>query len=163
MPGAGKSTVGRLLAARLGFPFADTDELVVAQAGRPIADLFASEGDEAFRVRELQAVRRLLASAPVVISTGGGAMTYPPMREILLARTLTIWLQATSDTLVQRLTAAPPRPLLAGKGLAERLRTMAAEREASYAQARLSLVTDHLTPEEAADTLASLLSPRALR
>jgi shikimate kinase len=160
MPGVGKTRAGRLLAARLELPFHDTDEEVVREAGSSVEQLFFSEGPAAFRVRERQVIDRLIQAGAAIISTGGGAMNEAPTRRLLLQGTTTIWLRASTETLVRRLSQAPPRPLLLGPGLPTKLQAMEAERRASYAEAALSLATDDLAPDAVADRLVELLSRR---
>jgi shikimate kinase len=161
MPGAGKTSVGRLLAPLLNLTFHDTDEEVVREAGRSVEQLFSSEGPQAFRLRERQAIARLIDAAPAIIATGGGAMVEEPTRQLLLQNTVTIWLQASPETLARRLKDAPPRPLLSGDDLPRKLAAMEAERRACYAEADLSLCTDHLTPGGAAARVVELLSRRS--
>ena len=158
MPGAGKSTVGRLLADRLGLPFADTDQIVVAEAGQSVEALFFSEGQAAFRKRERAVIARLLEGPPLVIATGGGAMVEPETASLLLAGATTIWLDVSATTLVDRLKDGPPRPLLAGAGLLHKLEHMQSERRQLYAAADLRLATDNLSPAQTLDRVIDLLS-----
>jgi shikimate kinase len=158
MPGAGKTSVGRIAARRLGLAFFDTDEMVEAEGERTIEQLFVAEGEAAFRERERRLVSRLIGQPRAVIATGGGAMAQAATRQLLLSDTLTVWLRASPETLARRLAAAPPRPLLAGPDLTDRLRRMLASREEAYDRSDASLVTDGLTAAQAADALADLLS-----
>ena len=120
LPGAGKSKVGRLLAERLGVDHIDTDALVVEREGRPIADIFATDGEAAFRVMETEAVADALTH-DAVVSLGGGAAATPAVRELLSGHT----------ELVRRTASKTHRPLLANdpSGTLARLRT---EREPHY-------------------------------
>lgn len=135
MPGAGKTTVGRVLAERLGLPFADSDEEVAAAADASVSDIWARDGEAAFRAREEQAIARLLAGPPAVIATGGGAFAQPATRAALQAGATTVWLHADLSTLSRR-TAGGGRPLLAGDRDAA-LRALWAERRPAYARAAL--------------------------
>jgi shikimate kinase len=158
MPGVGKTAVGRELAARLALPFVDTDQVVEAETGRTVEELFFSEGQAAFRKRERQVIARLVAAAPAVIATGGGAMTIDETRQLLLAGSITVWLDAGVDTLAERLAGSPPRPLLVGPGLAGILTRMQEERRPFYAQAHFSVCADHRSPAEVAEAAVALLT-----
>jgi shikimate kinase len=159
MPGAGKTSVGRLLARRLSLAFHDSDEEVMREAGRTIEQLFSSEGQAAFRERERQVIARLIDAGPGVIATGGGATVEAESRRLLVSRTTTIWLQACPHTLSLRLAGAPPRPLLAGPDLLAKLQMLEAERRAFYGEAQIHLSTDGgdvaATVEAAVAALAS--------
>jgi shikimate kinase len=112
MMGAGKTTVGRRLANALGLPFYDADAEIERAAGMTVAELFDKHGDESFRRGEAQVIERLLSGAPVVLATGGGALTHPDTRRLIAERAISIWLRADVDTLVKRATRRPTRPLL---------------------------------------------------
>ena len=129
LPGAGKSKVGRLLAERLGVDHIDTDALVVEREGRSIADIFATDGEAAFRVRETEAVAEALTHEAVV-SLGGGAAATPAVRNLLSGRTV-VYIDAPHDELVRRTASKNHRPLLAQdpSGTLARLRT---DREPHY-------------------------------
>lgn len=129
LPGAGKSKVGCLLAERLGVDHIDTDALVVEREGRSIADIFATDGEAAFRVMETEAVAEALTHEAVV-SLGGGAAATPAVRNLLSGRTV-VYIDAPHDELVRRTASKNHRPLLAQdpSGTLARLRT---EREPHY-------------------------------
>jgi shikimate kinase len=157
LSGSGKSTVGRLLGDRLGRPFVDTDDVVVALAGRPIPEIFAADGEAAFREVERRAVAWALEGPPGVVATGGGAPLDATNRERLWAGNLVVWLDAPVDVLVRRVGAAGAgRPLLSG-GAAARLARLAEARRPVYAAAHLHLVTSGLSPADVAAAIISAL------
>lgn len=113
MMGAGKTTVGRRLAAALDLPFHDADAEIEQAAGTTISDLFARHGEESFRRGEAQVIERLLSGPPIVLATGGGALTTEGTRRLVKERAISVWIRADLDTLVKRATKRPTRPLLA--------------------------------------------------
>ena len=127
LPGAGKSKVGRLLAERLGVDHIDTDALVVEREGRPIADIFATDGEAAFRVMETEAVAEALTHEAVV-SLGGGAA--PAVRELLSGHTV-VYIDTPHEELVRRTASKTHRPLLA-KDPSRTLARLRTEREPHY-------------------------------
>jgi 3-dehydroquinate synthase len=160
MMGAGKSAVGRRLAARLGLPFADTDAEVERAAGRSVAEIFEGQGEPAFRAREREVVDRL-AGRSAVVALGGGAMAQPGMAERLLATGTVVYLRARPETLAARVGEAAERPLLAGLAAErrlERLRALLAAREPFYRRAHAVIDTDALDPEAAAARVAEALA-----
>ncbi len=150
MMGAGKTSVGRLLAQRLEWEFIDTDERVERAASASIAEIFSRQGEEAFRALE----REVLAALPTrnaVIALGGGAAVASESRALLRELGTLVWLDASPDTLAARVGGGDERPVLADLGpggRVERLAGLRAEREASYARADLRIETDGRTPDE---------------
>lgn len=112
-PGAGKSTVGRLLAAALSCPFRDTDDEIAAAAGMSVQDVFVTEGEEGFRARERAAVRAALDGPEVVLALGGGAVESQQVRDALAGLPV-VWLQVDAPTAVARVGLSGPRPVLLG-------------------------------------------------
>lgn len=121
MMGAGKSTVGPLVARRLGWSFIDTDEEVEHSTGQAVSELFTSGGEALFRDEESRAlVAALAGSSAVVVSVGGGAVLDPSNRSILCRSGLVVWLRARLETLAERVGDGAGRPLLAGVGAGRR-------------------------------------------
>jgi shikimate kinase len=110
--GCGKSSIGRRLALKLGYQFLDSDDLIAARAGQSIPEIFATEGESGFRLRETSELQTLQGSSTIVLATGGGAVLTPTNREILRELGLVIWLHADSETLFARATRSRKRPLL---------------------------------------------------
>ena len=110
--GAGKTSVGKRLAALLGTSFTDSDNEIIAAAGMSIPEIFASLGEPAFRDGERRVLRRLLAERVGVIATGGGAFVEPRTRAEIKARAVSVWLRADLDLLWDRVRDRPGRPLL---------------------------------------------------
>lgn len=155
LPGAGKTCVGRALAARLDCGFADSDEEVERVAGASVSSIFARHGEAAFRTLEREAIERLIPSEPRVLALGGGAFQAASLREPLLQRALVIWLDVPEDVLVERFGRSGGRPLLAGGDLRARLRTLSAGRLAYYAQAHVRVAA--VTSAEMTEKILSLL------
>jgi shikimate kinase len=113
MMGAGKTTVGRELASRLGWRFADSDALVEESTGSTVAEIFAAEGEDAFRAEESRVLAESLADrSPVVVSAAGGAVLDPANRELLATAGAVVWLRADPATLAARVGPGDGRPLL---------------------------------------------------
>ncbi len=142
MPGSGKSTVGRGLAAELGFSFVDSDAEIERRTGVPIATIFEIEGEEGFRAREAEVIRDLAAQPRQVLSTGGGAVLREANRHALRAGSTVVYLKAGLDDLVARTGRDSRRPLLA-KAADPRLRLaeLLAAREPLYLEVADIVVT----------------------
>jgi 3-dehydroquinate synthase len=153
LPGSGKSKVGRTLARRLGVPHVDTDDLVEAEAGVPIGQIFADEGEASFREREARAVRLALGER-AVISLGGGAITTRAVREMLRGHSV-VWLDAPHGELLRRVSGRTHRPLLRPDPDAA-LRRLRQEREAWYREVATARVRSDARP--AARVIGQVLS-----
>lgn len=161
-PAAGKSSVGALLAAELGVPFADTDDLVAAAAGKPVGDIFVEDGEPVFRELERAAVARGLEAlgAPGqdggVLALGSGAVHDPDVRRMIGGR-LIVYLEAGFAAVAKRTGMDRPRVVIPGnpRGM---LRAMLEERRPVYADlASITVPTDDMAPEEVAADLAKRL------
>ena len=151
--GSGKTTVGKVLADFLGCPFMDLDDLVVKKAGKSIPDIFAQDGEPAFRQLEARLLRQTVekyAENTAVLALGGGAVTTPASAALLHEKTACIYLRATLDTLLERLAGETAGRPLADEAMAARL----AEREPLYEEtAHVIIDTDGLAPDEVADEI----------
>ena len=151
--GSGKTTVGKVLADFLGCPFMDLDDLVVKKAGKSIPDIFAQDGEPAFRQLEAQVLRKTVekyAESTAVLALGGGAVLAPASAALLHEKTVCIYLRATLDTLLARLAGETAGRPLADASLADRL----ASREPIYEKtAHVIIDTDGLSPDEVADEI----------
>ncbi len=161
LSGTGKSTVAPLLAARRGLLSVDLDQVVAAQAGRPVAQVFATDGEAAFRAMESAALVQALDGPPAVVATGGGVVLDPANRAALVERATVVWLRALPTSLAARLEgASEERPLLAGGAGAavDRLAEMASVRGPLYESvADLAVVVDDRTATEVVDALDEML------
>jgi shikimate kinase len=145
--GVGKSTVGVLLAERLGCRFRDTDEDIVAEQGRTVADIFVDEGEPAFRAVEKQAVRRALAEHDGVLALGGGAILDADTRALLAGQPV-VYLSMDVEEAVQRTGLNAARPLLAVNPRRQWRELMDARRHLYGEVANAVVATDGRTPEE---------------
>lgn len=138
MMGAGKTTIGRKLANRLGYRFLDTDALIEAAAGKPITEIFASQGEAAFRELETQVLSQVAAHTNLVVATGGGIVTRQ-MNWSYLHHGVVIWLDVPVPVLVSRLSDDTDRPLLKDVSLGDKLDALIDERGDRYAQADIRI------------------------
>lgn len=153
LSGAGKTVVGRLLAARLTWPFLDLDAEVERVAGRTIADIFAQEGEQAFRDFESQVTRSARVDSTTVVSTGGGWMARPELRDAWPAAAR-VWLRVEPGRAVSRLARErSSRPLLAGPDPETALQRLLSDRLPAYRLAEIAVRTDGLSPEAVVDAI----------
>jgi shikimate kinase len=158
--GSGKTTLARMLAARLGWQSADADRLLEERAGRCVRDIFAAEGEEGFRQRESALLRELCRLRRHVIATGGGVVLRSENRALLRAAAAVVWLTADAETLWRRLETDPAsaslRPPLSGGGRAEVEEVLRA-REPLYRDcARWTVSTADRSPADVAAEIAAL-------
>lgn len=154
--GAGKTSVGRALARKLGVPFVDSDKEIEAAAGCSVVDIFAMYGEAEFRRVEQRIIARLMETPPVVkvISTGEGAFITPAVREMVTGRALTIWLKAGLDLLVKRTNFRDTRPQLLHADSRKILAQLINERYSTYA---LSDITVETRDESLRKTLGKVI------
>jgi shikimate kinase len=157
-PGAGKTTVGRLVAGRLGVDFADTDDIVVDRAGKPVTEIFVDDGEDAFRELERVAVADGLAGFEGVLALGGGAVLAAATRQALAGHPV-VFLSAGVPAAAHRIGLNRDRPLLLGNPRAQ-LRALLDARLPLYREVAAATVeTDKLTPDEVADAVLAVVSP----
>jgi shikimate kinase len=160
MMGAGKSSIGRRLALRLGIPFVDADVEIEKAAGMTINDIFAVRGEAEFRAGEARVILRLLESGPQVLATGGGAFTNPDTRTAIGAKGISIWLKAEFDVLMKRIKRRHDRPLLKTDDPGATLRKLIEERDPVYALADLTVQSREVMHEKIVDEIVSALAGR---
>jgi shikimate kinase len=158
LPGVGKSTVGRALAAHLEVPFVDVDDLIAVAAGRSAAAVLREQGEVALREAEARALDDALGRpGPLVLATGGGAVEAASSRALLAGASLVVLLEAPPDTLLERLDGGD-RPLVAGP-TSSRLAALAAHRAPLYAEVADATVDASGTVDETVAALARLAHP----
>jgi shikimate kinase len=160
MPGSGKSSVGRKLAARLGLPFTDSDVEVEAAANMKVDEIFDQLGEAAFREGERRVIARLLDGSPRVISTGGGAFMDDSTRALVRERALSVWLRADFGILLERTSRRDDRPLLRHGDPAKILQELLAEREVHYAEADIVVTSDKRPVENTVERVMKELEAR---
>lgn len=158
----GKTHVGRRLSRLTGWPLRDADDEIVRRTGCSIGEIFARDGETAFRTLEGQVIADLCSGSQRVISAGGGAFVQPANREVMLRSGLVFCLTAAPETIYARIQKeadrdAPVRPLLAGTDPLQRIRDLLQTRAEAYSQAHHSIPTDTLTVEDVAERILSLL------
>ena len=161
MMGAGKSSIGRRVALRLGIPFVDADEEIeIAHAGMKIREIFAEHGEPYFRAGEARVIARLLDGGPQVLATGGGAFMNPDTRAAIAAKGISIWLKAELDVLMKRIKRRHERPLLKTEDPGATLRKLMEERYPVYALADLTVQSRDVLHDKIVDEIVSALAGR---
>jgi 3-dehydroquinate synthase len=157
MMGVGKTTVGRLLAARLGVSFLDSDEQVMRSTGRTVPEIFEAEGEAAFRAEESRALREAAAGGNAVVAVAGGAVLDPENRALLRAEGTVVWLRATVATMAKRVGRGDGRPLLGGDPLGA-LTALYPQRAPLYEEvADVVVDVDDARPDDVVDKIVAAL------
>lgn len=151
MMGAGKSTIGRRLSARLQLPFLDADTEIEAAAGMSIPDIFETHGEPHFRDGEARVIARLLDGGPAVIATGGGAFMREETRGRIRDKAVSIWLKADADIIMKRVKRRADRPLLQTMDPAATVGRLIEEREPVYRRAELTIWSRDVPHERIVD------------
>jgi shikimate kinase len=145
MMGAGKTSIGRRVAARLGIPFVDADAEIEQAAGMSIADIFAAQGEPYFRAGEARVIARLLDHGPQVLATGGGAFINAQTRANIRDKAVSVWLKAELDVLTRRLRRRNDRPLLKTDDPVATLANLLAERDPIYGEADVTVISREIS------------------
>lgn len=155
--GAGKSSIGRLLAARLNLEFVDADTEIERAAHASIEEIFKTHGETAFRSGERRVIARLLAGPVCVVATGGGAFMDNDTRRQIKALAHSVWLKADLETLLKRVSRRAGRPLLKNKNPRAVMAALMVERDPVYAKADVTVETSDNPPAEVADRVIKAL------
>jgi shikimate kinase len=160
MMGAGKSSIGRRLASRLGVAFVDADSEIEKAAQMTIPELFARRGEAEFRTGEARVILRLLEGGPQVLATGGGAFMNPDTRAAIGAKGLSIWLKAEFEVLMKRIKRRHDRPLLTTDDPGATLRRLMDDRYSVYALADLIVQSREVPHDKIVDEIVGVLAER---
>jgi shikimate kinase len=158
MMGAGKSSVGRRLALRLGIPFVDADAEIEKAAQMTIAEIFAIRGEPEFRSGEARVIARLLEAGPRVMATGGGAFMNAQTRALIAAKGISVWLKAEFEVLMRRIRRRHDRPLLQTEDPSATLRRLIDERYPVYALADLTVQSQDVPHDRIVDGVLRALA-----
>jgi shikimate kinase len=153
MMGAGKSSIGRRLAARLNILFVDADNEIESAAGMSIADIFAIHGEPYFRSGEMRVIARLLEHGPQVLATGGGAFMSAQTRTTIRDKAISVWLKADIDVLSKRLRRRNDRPLLQTEDPVATLTGLLQVRDPVYADADVTVISRDVTHDVIVDEI----------
>ena len=155
--GAGKTSIGKRLAQRLGLPFVDADAEIEAAAGCTIEEIFERHGESGFRDGERRVIARLLSEPPHVLATGGGAFMDPATRALLRERAVTVWLRADLELMLARVARRNNRPLLKAGEPRAVLERLIAARYPVYAEADITVDSDDSPPEAMVERVMAAL------
>jgi shikimate kinase len=158
MMGAGKSSVGRRLAVRLGLPFVDADSEIEQAANATINEIFDRHGEAYFRDGERRVIRRLLDGAPKVLATGGGAFMQPETRAAIKQNAISIWLEADRDLILSRVRRRSNRPLLKTADPEAVIDRLIAERHPTYAEADIHVQSRDVAHDVVIDDILTALA-----
>ena len=161
LPGAGKTTVGRLVAERLHAGFVDIDTVLIRKEGKPITMIFAEKGEPAFREMERKEMEAALANQPAVIAPGGGWAAQPGAMDDAKARAYVIYLKSLPATAAARAVPSGTRPVLMGDDPEAQMRDLIKEREPFYAKAHATVQTEAKKAEKVADEVVRLAQTNA--
>ena len=160
---SGKSSVGRALSRRCGWPRVDADEEIVSRAGKPITDIFRDSGEDAFRELERSVVSDICLECGRIISVGGGSFVDDENRRTMLDGGTVFYLSARPETIHRRVSGgnpnAPARPLLRGGDPLERITELLAQRTPAYSQAHHTVETDRLSSDQVAQAILKICGP----
>jgi shikimate kinase len=162
MMGAGKSTIGRRLAARLNLPFRDADTEIETAAGMTIPEIFELHGEAHFRDGEARVIARLLDGGPAVLATGGGSFMREETRSRIGEKAVSIWLKADPDTIMRRVKRRSDRPLLHTADPAGTVSRLLSEREPIYERADITIASRDVPHEKIVDECVDALRARLL-
>ncbi|MCP1909769.1 shikimate kinase [Bradyrhizobium elkanii] len=157
MPGSGKSTIGPFLARRLGLPFIDTDKKIETTARMPIAEIFATKGEQYFRDLEARSIAQFLERGPVVLATGGGAFMREETRHRVAEKGVSIWLNTDEGEIRKRLSRDTARPLLQTEDRKDKITQLISERSPFYQLADLTIVPGQKRDNKNADQCVAAL------
>ncbi|MDP9127748.1 MAG: shikimate kinase [Pseudomonadota bacterium] len=157
MMGVGKSSVGRKLALRLGLPFFDSDTEIEVAAGMSVAEFFEFYGEAEFRKGERRVIARLMEGPPHVLSVGGGSYMDADTRKLITEKSVSVWLRADPDLLLERALRRGTRPLLQVTDPSARIRQLLVEREPIYGQADIIVESDDHPVDETVERVLKAL------
>ncbi|HLZ06184.1 MAG TPA: shikimate kinase [Bradyrhizobium sp.] len=160
MMGAGKSTIGRRLAARLNLPFVDADTEIEAAAGMTIPEIFELHGEPHFRDGEARVIARLLEGGPAVLATGGGSFMREETRRRIGEKAVSIWLKADPDIIMRRVKRRVDRPLLQTTDPAATVSRLLSEREPVYQHADITIASRDIPHDKIVDECIDALRMR---
>lgn len=160
--GAGKSAIGKRVAAALSVPFFDADSEIEKAAGRSVSEIFAAYGEAHFRDGERKVIARLLEDEPMVLATGGGAFMNAETRALVKAKAVSMWLKADLNTLVRRTARRDTRPLLREGNPRTILKRLIAERHPVYAEADITVISRDGPHDRAVNAVIAALKDVAL-